>query len=67
MIIDFQTFRLNLRMHFFNLHTHKFSENPNTLELVNQYPWEFNAAIPNYSIGIHPWYIKEERLKKDKK
>lgn len=65
MIIDFQTFRLNLRMQFFNLHTHKFSNNPNTLELVNQYPWEFNAAIPNYSIGIHPWYIQEERLKKD--
>lgn len=65
MIIDFQTFRLNLRMHFFNLHTHKFSENPNTLELVNQYPWEFDAAIPNYSIGIHPWYIQEDRLKKD--
>jgi TatD DNase family protein len=65
LIIDFQTFRLNLRMHFFNLHTHKFSKNPNTLELVNQYPWEFDAAIPNYSIGIHPWYIQEDRLKKD--
>ena len=52
-------------MQFFNLHTHKFSDNPNTLELVNQYPWEFDVAIPNYSIGIHPWYIQEERLKKD--
>ena len=65
MIIDFQTFRLNLRMQFFNLHTHKFSDNPNILELVNQYPWKFDAAIPNYSIGIHPWYIQEDRLKKD--
>ena len=65
MIIDFQTFRLNLRMQFFNLHTHKFSDNPNILELVNQYPWEFDTAIPNYSIGIHPWYIQEESLIND--
>jgi TatD DNase family protein len=27
------------------------------LELVNQYPQEFDDAIPFYSIGIHPWYI----------
>jgi TatD DNase family protein len=35
------------------------------LELVNQYPWEFDATIPNYSIGIHPWYIDENRLESD--
>lgn len=65
MIVDFQTFQLNLQMQFFNLHTHKFSSSHNTIELVNQYPWEFDTAIPNYSIGIHPWYIQEERLKND--
>lgn len=54
-------------MQFFNLHTHKSSNNPTTLELVNQYPWEFDAAIPNYSIGIHPWYINESRLESDLK
>ena len=37
------------------------------MELVNQYPWEFDAAIPQYSIGIHPWYINEERLESDLK
>ena len=37
------------------------------LELVNQYPWEFDATIPNYSIGIHPWYIDENRLESDLK
>lgn len=52
-------------MNFYNLHTHKFTNNPDVLELVNQYPWEFDAAVPNYSIGIHPWYIKEERLEED--
>lgn len=54
-------------MQYFNLHTHKFTNNPNVLELVNQYPWEFDDSIPNYSIGIHPWYIDENRLESDLK
>ena len=54
-------------MQFYNLHTHSFTNNANTLELVNQYPWEFDATIPNYSIGIHPWHISEERLASDLK
>ena len=61
------TFKLFLHMQFYNLHTHKFTNNPSVLELVNQYPWEFNDGIPQYSIGIHPWYIKEERLESDLK
>jgi TatD DNase family protein len=52
-------------MRFFNLHTHKFTNQETVLELVNQYPQEFDASIPNYSIGIHPWYINEERLEID--
>jgi TatD DNase family protein len=52
-------------MKFYNLHTHKFTNNPDVFELVNQYPWEFDEAIPNYSIGIHPWYIDENRLETD--
>lgn len=54
-------------MKFFNLHTHKFTNNSDVLELVNQYPWEFDATIPQYSIGIHPWYIDENRLENDLK
>lgn len=54
-------------MQYYNLHTHRFSNNVSILELVNQYPWEFDAAIPQYSIGIHPWHIKEERLESDLK
>jgi TatD DNase family protein len=50
---------------FINLHTHKFSNLSDVIEVVNQYPWEFDATIPNYSIGIHPWYIDENRLEKD--
>lgn len=50
---------------FINLHTHQFSNDSNVLEVVNQYPWEFNSNIPTYSIGIHPWYIDEKRLLSD--
>ena len=50
---------------FINLHTHQFSNDSNVLEVVNQYPWEFGPNIPTYSIGIHPWYIDENRLLSD--
>ena len=52
-------------MKFFNLHTHQSSIQEGVLELVNQYPQEFDASIPNYSIGIHPWYIVEDRIDED--
>ena len=52
-------------MEFFNLHTHKYTNQFNVLELVNQYPQEFDAIIPYYSIGIHPWFIVEERVEVD--
>ena len=52
-------------MKFFNLHTHQFSNQLDVVELVNQYPQEFDAAIPYYSIGIHPLYIDENRLESD--
>lgn len=52
-------------MQYFNLHTHQFTNQPDVLELVNQYPQEFDAAIPFYSIGIHPLFIDENRLEKD--
>jgi TatD DNase family protein len=54
-------------MEFFNFHTHQFTNQPNILELVNQYPQEFDASIPFYSIGIHPWYIVENRIETDLK
>lgn len=50
---------------FINLHTHQFSNLSDVMEVVNQYPWEFDASVPNYSIGIHPWYIDENRLETD--
>ncbi len=52
-------------MKYFNLHTHQFTNQQDVLELVNQYPQEFDASIPFYSIGIHPLYIDENRLESD--
>lgn len=54
-------------MEYFNFHTHQFTNKSNVLELVNQYPKDFDATIPFYSIGIHPWYIEENRIDEDLK
>jgi TatD DNase family protein len=54
-------------MKFFNLHTHQYSNQPEILELVNQYPQEFDSKVPFYSIGIHPLYINDQRLESDLK
>lgn len=52
-------------MQYINLHTHQFTNQEDVLEVVNQYPWEFSEEIPQYSIGIHPWYIEKERTLDD--
>lgn len=49
-------------MKYFNLHTHHFTNDAAILELVNQYPMEFDALVSFYSIGIHPWKIDENRV-----
>lgn len=54
-------------MKFFNLHTHQFTNTPDVLELVNQYPQDFDSSVQFYSIGIHPWYIVEDRIDADLK
>jgi TatD DNase family protein len=52
-------------MKYFNLHTHQYTNQPDVLELVNQYPQQLDSLIPYYSIGIHPLYIDENRLETD--
>ena len=52
-------------MQYFNLHTHQYTNDLEILELVNQYPQEFDETIPYYSIGIHPLFIDENRLESD--
>lgn len=52
-------------MQYFNLHTHVYTSQEDIVELVNQYPQEFDASLPNYSIGIHPLFINQDRLESD--
>lgn len=52
-------------MKFVNLHTHHFLNQENILEIVNQYPQEFDDKISSYSIGIHPWKIELSRFDAD--
>lgn len=46
----------------FNIHTHKSSNQENVVEIVNQYPNEFDDSVNYFSIGIHPWYIDLDNL-----
>lgn len=52
-------------MRYFNLHTHHSTNDDGVLELVNQYPKSFDETVPYFSIGIHPWYIKEEDVEEE--
>lgn len=51
-------------MHY-NIHTHHFSNNSEIIELVNQYPNEVNTELPNFTVGIHPWYLNETTFLED--
>lgn len=51
-------------MHY-NIHTHKFSNNSEIVELVNQYPNEVNIELPSFTVGIHPWYLNENTFLDD--
>lgn len=54
-------------MKYVNLHTHTSRNLSNTIEIVNQYPHDFQEGFSTYSIGIHPWYLEESRLDEDLK
>ncbi|MCG2612099.1 TatD family hydrolase [Flavobacterium sp. SM15] len=45
----------------FNIHTHKSTSQESVLEIVNQYPNEFDDSVTYFSIGIHPWYINMDK------
>lgn len=46
----------------YNIHTHKSTHQENVLEIVNQYPNEFDDSVKYFSIGIHPWYIDVDKV-----
>lgn len=49
----------------YNIHTHQFSNRKDVIELVNQYPNEIDFSVPNFTVGIHPWYIDFDNLDRD--
>lgn len=50
---------------YYNIHTHHFSNNSEIVELVNQYPNEVDTKLPNFTVGIHPWYLNENTFLDD--
>lgn len=49
----------------YNIHTHHYSNREDVIELVNQYPKEIDLSLPNFTVGIHPWYIDFDNLTQD--
>lgn len=50
---------------FINIHSH-FPASPNVWTVQNLYQHFDQVAIPgNYSIGLHPWYLKKETVAAD--
>ncbi|HEY0092150.1 MAG TPA: TatD family hydrolase, partial [Flavobacterium sp.] len=52
-------------MRYINLHTHKSSENPHVIEVLNVYPNELLETNSFFSSGIHPWHLDENRIDAD--
>ncbi|SFJ08804.1 TatD family hydrolase [Myroides guanonis] len=50
-----------------NLHTHQKSKNQHTVDIVNQYPREFDFSASFFSVGIHPWYVDKDEQENELK
>jgi len=52
-------------LNYINIHTHSFSNDPETVQLLNVFPEEQDKLkLPcYYSVGLHPWYVKEDTWK----
>ena len=48
-------------MLFFDIHTHKKASSENIFSIENKYPNDTYFTNP-FSIGIHPWFIKQKNL-----
>lgn len=47
---------------FVNIHTHFQTNQQDVFEVINQPPNQNNIDIDHFSIGIHPWYIKPDKV-----
>ncbi len=52
---------------YIDIHTHKINSSKDVISLVNIFPDDFYNIQKNikYSIGIHPWYINETKIKSE--
>ena len=52
-------------MNYIDIHTHTYNELPETIQLLNVFPEEQEKLhFPCYfSVGLHPWYVKEDTWK----
>ncbi|MTG99056.1 MULTISPECIES: TatD family hydrolase [Myroides] len=48
-----------------NVHKHGATAQVEGIEIVNQYPTTLDTSLPAYSVGIHPWYIKEDNIEEE--
>lgn len=48
-----------------NTHTHHPTRSSEVIEVVNKYPSSQNDSSPHFSMGIHPWYIKNETVEQE--
>ncbi|WP_158962700.1 TatD family hydrolase [Myroides fluvii] len=48
----------------YNIHTHHPTHSADTVEIVNQDVSKVDLSIPQFSLGIHPWYIDENEIDK---
>jgi len=55
-----------LKIPFINIHKHGVARSPDELAVSNIFPGDLDKCIRNadmfFSVGIHPWYIRRERL-----
>jgi TatD DNase family protein len=60
---DCTTARLKLSiLNYINIHSHTYIDEPGTVQLLNVFPHEKEKLLlPCYfSVGLHPWHIKDE-------
>ncbi|MFP4471311.1 MAG: TatD family hydrolase [Bacteroidales bacterium] len=56
-------------MKYINIHSHKISNEPDVISLTNIFAADAgqltNIGPGYFSVGLHPWYIRKERLEED--
>ncbi len=59
-----KTAKLNYSLKYINIHSHTYIPDPETIQLLNVFPGEQEKLqLPCYfSVGLHPWHVKEDTL-----